>query len=452
MAVLALTIALALALIVAVPILALAQYYVLFLRKRFVRTVEPPSPSAFLDRIAVSGDGGALYVHSLERFVIRVRHAIDPAAPSWESEALDSTRQTARYDHWRGCGWDRPFALPVAGLDDGPHIVEVATVSGRTFRTPMIVRRRAAAILVVCATNTWHAYNAYGGLSNYDNRAVPIPLRWALLLAKGMNARVRLTDRVGIPETPLPLARPMTNLDEDLHGRPHKAGVGISHLHRAELALMRALAKLGLDYAVITDDEVADGALEEASVRLVLFPGHSEYWSEAGMGALAARAGRPGGIGFLSGNNLYRVVDRHARALVVTRQTIDPDEAAQLLGAGSDSLGYLSFAGYRVTAPQHWIFDGAQVSVGALFGAGDGTPENPGASGFETDKTRRSTPPDATILAVGQNREGGASFVCRDLAPDRFIVNVGSVSFTSACADTVIERMLLNMAHRAGVR
>jgi hypothetical protein len=138
--------------------------------------------------------------------------------------------------------------------------------------------------------------------------------------------------------------------------------------------------------------------------------------------------------------------------LAVVGQRIDPDRTAALLGAAYDALGYLDFAGYRVVQADHWLLAGADARTGDVFGRGDGTPTRPGASGYETDKRRRGGADDAVLVAIGENAAGPAHLVCRDLPDGCFVVNAGSVAFTSAIGfDPTVDRIVANVLSRAGV-
>ena len=100
---------------------------------------------------------------------------------------------------------------------------------------------------------------------------------------------------------------------------------------------------------------------------------------------------------------------------------IPRDQVVPLIGTYSDAYGWLTFAAYRVTDPDHWCFEGLDVEAGSEFG--HGTADRPGASGRETDKIR----PGSTgfrVVAVGKNRGGPAFMVCRDISGGGFVFNV----------------------------
>ena len=424
------------------------QYIQLFYRARWRARLALPDPCYYLEDAAPGGGPLRLFVHSSRPFEVTVRHAVTAGAPLWSSGSLPAETRSGAYDRWRGFDWQGAVEVPTDALADGPQVVEVSSELGRYLGVGL-VRRKRASVVVVASTHTWHAYNDFGDLSNYNTRAIPAPLRLFVILAKAMNISLRLTDRVQAPIIPLPLKRPQRAIDEDLKAG-EQATPGASHLARAELSLLRQLDRIGTAYSVVTDAEWGRGAVG-ADVRLVIFAAHSEYWTHPGIAALNARLAHGGSVAFLSGNNVYRRVEQLADRLQVVEQTIDPDRMAGVLGAAYDTQGYLSFAGYRAVQPDHWLLDGTGLGPGDGFGRGDGSAANPGASGYETDKRRWTSPGDALLVAIGENAEGPAHFTCRDLPGGGFLVNAGSVSFTSGLgSDAVLDRILENILGRAG--
>jgi hypothetical protein len=417
------------------------QYYVLFYRQAWRRRIALPDPCFFLDELVPVGGIARLRAHSRHPFEVRVRHATRLDAPVWSGD-FPAQERDGRYDHWRGLEWRDPIDIPTAGLAEGPHRVEVIHKDGSgVFAGALLVRTATAPVLVVCSTNTWQAYNAFGGLSNYRMPAVPLPLRLFLRLVRATGWRIRVTDRVDAPVTPLPLRRPLSSIDDDLQGKSADAA---PHLFSAELPLMCQLDALGISYAVASDADIDAGLLEVLRPRLVLFAAHSEYWTTDGVAALSARIHQGGGTVFLSGNNVYRRVERFKDHLRVVEQMIAPDETAALIGSAYDARGYLDFAGYLVVRPDHWLLAETGLAAGDRFAGG--------ASGFETDKRRVTTPADTTLVAIGENAEGPAHLICRDLKGGGFVVNVGSVAFTSALGrDSAANQILKNILQRAGV-
>jgi hypothetical protein len=358
------------------------------------------------------------------------------------------------YHYWDGFAWTDPVDIPIDELREGPHIVEVTLVDQQSasFRIPLLIRRHWKPVVVVASTNTWHAYNDFGGLSNYRTDAVPWPLRPIFLAAKAFNLRLHLSDRFVAPSVPLPLRRPLINIDEDLRnetGSVHPTS--ISHLYRGELNLCRALDRLGVDYALADDEDLDRGSILEAHPRLVIFNTHSEYWTRPAIALLRLLMDHGANVAFFSGNNIFRLVERRGLSIQVVDQRIDPDLPGALIGAGYDALGYMTFAGFRFTAAEHWALEGVRnLAPHGTFGQGDGTQEQPGSSGLETDKPRISTE-GFQILAIGENSEGPAYIMCRDLANGGYVFNVASVAFTSIIdTDDAALQLLRNVVRRAG--
>jgi hypothetical protein len=214
--------------------------------------------------------------------------------------------------------------------------------------------------------------------------------------------------------------------------------------------LIRLLERSRVDYELLTDHDFALGRDYCTAYNTLIFNTHSEYWSKEMIGRLAQCIELGVAVAFLSGNNMYRRIKYIEHGCVVDDQTIDVERVAGLIGAGYDPLGDNTFAGYVTLAPDHWLFENAELAVGDRFGAGDQSSMNArGASGFETDKIF-STSKLFTLLAVGENLEGPAYMVCRDTPSGGWIFNAASVAFTSRIGhDTVIDRMVHNLVRSA---
>jgi hypothetical protein len=436
----------ALSLVVAIATL---QYLWHFVLKRWVRVVPLPDVCCFLERIAVTGATARLYVHSRHPYEILLSRDIEAKDLLWKSAPCEPMEQSGRYDFWRGFAWKDPFVIPLDGIGDGAWLIQVVSRTDATVRfvTPLLVRRRIEPVIVVCSTHSWHAYNGFAGLCNYEHRGVPMPLRPFLMLAIAMNVKLRLTDTQVAPVVPLPLRRPLAILQDDLYAAPDATP---SHLHRAERQVLDAIARCGVACSVATNAEFDRREIDLTGTKLLIFCAHSEYWTEEGMSALGDVIRRGTSVLFLSGNNIYRRVEIVLDGIQVVDQRISSAVSGGLVGASYDSLGYKTYAGYRVIDPNHWLLEGTGMAFGSVFGEGDGSLQSPGASGYESDKLHSQSNPDFRVVALGNNPEGPAYLVCKDNKDGTFVVNVSSVGFAASMAgDATIASMLRNIFRRS---
>lgn len=318
-----------------------------------------------------------------------------------------------------GCRWQRSMTLKLpADAPSGLYIVHVECAGdGSEFLTPLIVRpTQTPEVAVLCSTNTWSAYNDWGGYSLYENRiSAPEPL-WVTW------------------------ARP--------NYMAHPFGKGTFHLQESEWHVHRHLERHGIGYGTYSDDDMSAGRLFGA--RTVVFCGHQEYWCDDMMRAFDRLQAAGTNIVCLSGNTMFRhIVREPAREAFSRMANRRPQDVGPRLGTFYDARGRETGAPYRVTDARHWIYEGTGVGEGDLFGAHKVAGLS--ASGMETDKVTEFSAADLEVVARGTNPDdGGAEFALFRHAGGGLVVNAGSITFCLNLEDPVIDRMVANVFRRLG--
>ena len=218
-------------------------------------------------------------------------------------------------------------------------------------------------ILLQLSTNTYNAYNNWGGFSLY-----------------GYHGQSQLQgNRVSFD-------------------RP---AVGIFKQWELPFVVWAEQNGYALDYAANSDLECRPELLE--NYRLVLSVGHDEYWSGPMRDTLEAFIASGGNVAFLSGNSVcWQVRSENAgRALVCWKQNFHQDAVYKtgdyrtlstlwshhLVGRPENELTGVGFlyggyhrshgqfmdgpAEYTVHRPEHWVFEGTNLSQNDTFGGAD---------------------------------------------------------------------------------
>jgi hypothetical protein len=149
-------------------------------------------------------------------------------------------------------GWRASLALPVrASWPSGFYLVRLDLEAGRGSSYASFVVRDAqpGPIVLVLATNTWQAYNTWGGLSLYRD-----------LRLRGPASRSQFD-----------VAHTVTSR------RPYVQGYGAGDFFRYDLSLVRWLERSGYPVSYATDRDVARGRAGGAGTRLLILSGHPEY-------------------------------------------------------------------------------------------------------------------------------------------------------------------------------
>jgi hypothetical protein len=347
----------------------------------------------------------------------------------------------------RGCRWPAAITLEV-GPDwrSGYYEVVVRTSVGTWGETVgfFVVRNTEPEPqhpLLVLSTNTWAAYNDWGGANLYDGGfTFPVAsprVSFARPMAKGILRKPEGDGmRVAVTQPPDPqMSRHVRYVLE--HGFTEWAGS--AGWPSWELPFVRWMEHNGhdLDFAVNADLEQVPGLLDGR--RLMLSVGHDEYWTWGMRDAVESFAAGGGNVAFLSGNTAYWQVrtedDGHTLVGYKQRYEDDPvygtDRQHLLTSMWSDPLigrpeaamtgvtftrgGYARIGrnvgrgsgGYTVHRPEHWVFEGTEVGWGDVIGAEavvvgyecDGC-ELELVDGVPVSTGERGTPADFEVLAT----------------------------------------------------
>ena len=338
-----------------------------------------------------------------------------------------------------GARWRRSYTLAIgAAWRSGLYSVRLSAPGGPGFELAFIVRNprppAAGGLAVLASTNTWQAYNNWGGASIYVND-----------IDDGLKRRDAF---IVHSQRPNPAASPLE---------------GPGHLARGERYVLGWLEKNNIGYDLLADLDLHEtpGLLDP--YQTLLINTHSEYWTEAMYKALERFQGRGGNLIYLSGNGLYwKALIRGQRMEVRSDHSAHTlaSEAGgrwralgrpewRMIGIGFTKAGSRSrYRPYRVLAAEHWIFEHTGVRAGDLIGTKG---FNGAASGWEIDKLDRAgRPPGLVRLAKGTNRWGsGADMVYFPHAGGGAVFSAGSITFGGSLAvDPVLSRMLLNVIAR----
>lgn len=316
-----------------------------------------------------------------------------------------------------GCRWPTTIEIPVG--DDwqpGFHLVTLTARDAPAGRDVayacFVVRRRTddrarERALLVLDTNTWHAYNTWGGRSLYTGGST---VSHARPFGRGMLCRpeVERDDRKARPvrwgEEP--------DVDGSIfqsyrteHDYPAAIGSAGWFTHARRFVEWAERAGHRFDYAVSSDLERDPDAL--AGYDTVLSVGHDEYWSAGQRRAVEDHVRSGGNFASFSGNTMFwqvRLDDGPGGLAMVCHKYSahldDPVVAAgdptgmtgmwadplvgrpewELLGAGSAFGLYHRFGtatprgvgGFVVYRDDHWMLQGTGLGYGDVLGVDEG--------------------------------------------------------------------------------
>ncbi|MEX0990838.1 MAG: N,N-dimethylformamidase beta subunit family domain-containing protein [Actinomycetota bacterium] len=346
------------------------------------------------------GEAAGLHV-STDRGTFDVKVARDGARPEvvWEQRQVPAGNHATPEDaSSKGCDWPAAVQIPVG--DDWRSGYYAVTLTSGDERTDafLVVRpgQERAQLILVLSTNTYNAYNDWGGLSLYTggNRvSFRRPMARGFLVKPEPAGRMMQTD-------PDPEAMGYRNWARPLGLSDWSGGAGWWNWERPFLHWSERNG-FSVDVAISQDLEQHPEVLDGHDTFVCV--GHDEYWSWKMRDALDAYTGAGGNAAIFSGNTCFwqvRYEDDHA-AMTCFKYLAHQDPVAGtsderfLTGpwadrrvgrpeAGSIGLsftrgGYSRYgnaiprgnAAFTVWQPDHWAFEGTGLQYGDMFGAKD---------------------------------------------------------------------------------
>jgi hypothetical protein len=288
-------------------------------------------------------------------------------------------------------------------------------------------------IAVISSTNTWHAYNSWGGQNFYINYT-SFPSKYILSTQRPFDLHVR-------------------NPVED------SCQITRDHLLVGERFVWAWLEREGVKYELYSDidlhsEETFSNCLRK--YKIIILNTHNEYWSLNMINNLKQYINSGGNVICLSGNTLYKEVaypDQNLMVLDGAYLRYKGFREETVLGVAQDLRGFTTWAPYKVVQSDHWVFDNTNLKNGDVIGkAGlNVSPKGfPGASGWETDKIYPDSRKGTVLLAKGINPgEGGANMVICEASGCGNVFAVGSITYGgSLLVDDNISQITKNVIDR----
>ena len=323
---------------------------------------------------------------------------------------------------WRdGCAWPATFEIAI-GADWPTGYYRVVLCAGEQEAEHFFVVRPTnpgadARHVLVLATNTYQAYNSWGGKNLYGddasfvdspdqltNRPLPAPVvAWDrpyshCLLHPPVPTRIPTTTRraMGAPLAVPDAAPALIAAGASIWDMP----AGFLHKWEQQFVAWAEGAGIALDYLAQSDLD-AHGADALAPYPSYLSVGHDEYWTWEERDAVEAFVDAGGSAAFLSGNTAFWQVrlERGGQAMAgykFTAPTEDPvlgtEREHRVTSLWSDPLtgrpetemtgvtfaraGYArsgfalsrGTAGYTIYRPEHWALAGTDLFYGDSLG------------------------------------------------------------------------------------
>ena len=378
---------------------------------------------AYCGRLSIkAGQSVPLHVSTIcDQFEVMVERWGAERTVVWRSEPQPGHRFPVPDDaSAAGCDW--PVALTIPTGTTWPSGFYLVTITGGgaqrgrdTSYACFVVRpessaSQASAVLVL-ATNTWNAYNTWGGRSLYTGGH---QVSFRRPFGRGLLCRPE-TERDDRKARPV-YSGEAADADGEIfqqyrttHGYPSAIGSAGWFTHERRFVEWAEAGGYRFDMAV-SSDFVDDPHLLDG-YKTVMSVGHDEYWTRGGRDAIDTHIAGGGRFASFSGNTMFWQVrpvaaaadpTDHSAAMVCYKYAAhehdpvlasDPELMAGMwcdpvvnrpewstLGAGSAFGLYHRFGqatpygvgGFLVVDPEHWLFAHTGLGYGDVVGRDDG--------------------------------------------------------------------------------
>lgn len=281
-----------------------------------------------------------------------------------------------------GCGWVPSYELTVPPeWTSGPYVARLDTGGGNFSTIFFVVRAanpgRSSNMLFQCSTNTYQAYNNWGGKSLYSTNS-------------SNNAR---SSRV-------------------TYDRPYAANStkGSGEFYFWEANMARYLESQGIYPDYCTNVDLHQDPTLLSHYDLFMSVGHDEYWSEAMYDQAEQHRDAGRNLAFFGANDVYWRVDFESGDRVMYcnktnnaywwRNLGRPE--AQLVGiAYTDGMLGTGYQGYRIFQPRSHYLRLTELKLMQILGAGSTF------IGHEGDEPQPESP--ANLRIIGHNEDIGCT-------------------------------------------
>lgn len=256
-----------------------------------------------------------------------------------------------------GCNWNASYSLTAPNWGSGIYAAECRGSDGTSSYIVFIVKplpSKKSDFALLANTNTWNAYNNWGGYSRYD-----------------ASSEITLTSF----ERPNPFTSPYLPFDY-LHP---------CHLTRAEGWILAWLNANGFLVDVYSDYDFHSGITDMDKYKALILSTHPEYWSIEMLDNLERYLNGGGSLLYLGGNGIFEKIQYsdsgsglifldgkpQSRNNLYFRNLQPPRPEREILGVAFRYDNYFSAtAPYCVqeAGASHRFFSGTELKAGDLIG------------------------------------------------------------------------------------
>ena len=337
-----------------------------------------------------------------------------------------------------GYNWNVNYIIKINKLIPGLYFIEIKNVNNNLYYLPINIKNhpnlyssdqndKRIKNIVLLNSNTWNAYNEYGGASFYRYN-LPFKSKYGV---GSIESKYPNPDTIGCT-----FDRPFDNLSNGISFYIKNNGIikeKYNHLLYGELRLLQFMKLNNIKYDLLDDIDLHTNSIDISKYENFILNCHPEYWSIEMNNNINKNANN---IISFAGNVSYRKIT-YENNKIYKRGLHLKEKLINITGSYYSTPGVNTYAPYKIYKPDNELFnliDNQYIGVSNLnINPYKKETEN-GTSGHETDKNINRN--EDEILAKGENpNNGGGDILFFQITKNenldkRTILSVGSIVFT----------------------
>lgn len=393
-------------------------------------------------------------------------------------------QNTQKFSFAEGCNWNINHQIDLSGIDINPGLYAIKIKHQQSFEEyylPFIIinNDNKNDILVIVNTNTWCAYNNWGGASFYTINKNDKNYADNIKNIYITNGAYDQYNNSGCCSFNRPYHSDLisNSIKQIIYNRNKPVSELGEHLLLGEKFLWYWLFDNNYKFDLITDIDVENIELLQDR-KIIMFNCHAEYWShKMYYNLLNVISNTSTNLINLSGNTIWRKVAINHEKNRIEKignpycnevlnwfdSNFSIDEFAKnnkitispylVLGVFFDNRGYGTYDDILCIDEKSWVFNNTGIKKGDKIG---NLYDNAKPSGHETDKVYheyieeddKKYLDNIKILGKGQNIDDGGGEIVIHNFKNAQVFSCGSISFTRCINDPQVTIMLKNVIEK----
>jgi len=356
--------------------------------------------------------------------------------PFYSFETNGKIQTLEKLSFAEGCKWDKTISFKINDTwESGLYIIKLFSDTDSFFIPFIIKNPNKTNFLILMNTNTWQAYNNYGGASYYRYNCK-------------FNSKYGKKGKIRPGSSVVTFDRPNPIISKEVKDKIKNYGKNIqykSHLFYGEMYLLEWLHKNNYSYNLISDRDLHD-EYPIQNYNCLILNCHPEYWTPNMVNNVTKNAKN---IISLGGNVAYRKINFNSHKMI-KNNLWNPNTLKNITGSYFTDYDADTYAPYKIINKHSWVFK--EINIKPIFGnktLNSSVGKN-GCSGHETDKC--IIHPKYIIargMNIGKNRHySGGGDILYFITGKRKIFSVGSITYTGGLyTDKIIEKITKNVVN-----